>query len=145
MFIRSEERLEALADKKEARAQEQRSTVAPATLAAPAAPEASATPAAPNAKPEGMELVRSDQVRNLWGSCATNDLESFKTEGHADGFPARILCMHSLCRLRSELLVLRRNAKDRVELLRKAESHLPRCPSYVFRVCVAVHYPDPRC
>ena len=84
MFVRSEERLEALAEKKDARAQEAQAQeaqrVAP-IAAPPVVRNDPPTAAAKTKKQEGLELVHSDQVRNLWGAASTSDLENFKTEG----------------------------------------------------------------
>lgn len=55
-----------------------------------------------------MKPINSESVRGLWGACATDDLENFKTEG-----------------LRGELLVLRKNAKERIALLDEAAGRLP--------------------
>jgi hypothetical protein len=75
-----------------------------------------------------MKPINSESVRGLWGACATDDLENFKTEG------CGCYTFHRSCvvavdwtfgSLRGELLVLRKNAKERIALLDEAAGRLP--------------------
>ena len=75
-----------------------------------------------------MKPINSESVRGLWGACATDDLENFKTEGcgcYIFHWSSVVAIDWTFGSLRGELLVLRKNAKERIALLDEAAGRLP--------------------